>query len=196
VVAVLDQRHPHIGTVEPGGQAERRLPRHIRIALTLQQPNRAAERDRRAQHQPGAPVLDQRAGDRQVLAVLARRVDHAVGQQPRALRRQHCCPHHILGKIGRGGDPDQAHDPARTRQRQQQGDPAAHAGPHENERAGDAVHHRHRIRGPHTDGPVRERAATGAMAGIIQPEAGLARRPAKRGGLQRLRSPHVTAQPR
>ena len=87
-------------------------PRHVGVCLAVQQPHRTVEPDRRVEQQPRATVVDQRAGDRVGLAVLARPLEHAVTHQLEALLGGHRLPHQPLGEVGGGGDADQRRDPA------------------------------------------------------------------------------------
>ncbi len=66
-----------------------------------------ASGDGRAQHEVVAAVLDQRAGDRGRVSVVAGHEEHAVAVQGRAFGGRHGVPHQGLGEVGRGGDADQ-----------------------------------------------------------------------------------------
>ena len=118
----------------------------------------------------------------------------AVALQLRALAGHHGGPHQILGEVRRGGDADQGGDAVRPGQCHQKGDPAAHAAAGQQQRPrSQAINQQQGVVGPAADGAVREGAAAGAMAGVVQPQARQAVRGAECLGLERLRPLHVAA---
>ncbi len=170
-------------------------PGHVRIVLAVQQPHRTVERDRCMQQQPGASVLDQRAGDGIGLAVLAWPVQDTVAHEGGALLDGHRLPHQRLGEVGRGGDTDQRGDAIRTGERGEQRDPAAHRRADQDQRSlGQPVDHGERIVGPAADGAVLEPAAAGTVAGVVEAQHGLAAFGAERGERGRLVAGHVAAE--
>ena len=134
------------------------------------------------------PSSISRAGDR-IGIILVGRTAARSGPRPRAgarWARVHAGPDRVLGEVGRGRNPDQPGDPARHPLGEHQRDPAAHAGAHQQLRPGGQP--RDRVRASRAQSPMQpssEVARGRAVAGIVEPQVGLAARP--RPGLQELR---------
>ena len=83
-----------------------------------------------------APVLDHAFGHHIGLHVVRGQLDPARLFHLRLLVRVKARPPAVLGKIGGSGDGDKTRQAFRPRARQQQGLPAAHAGPYGHDRPG------------------------------------------------------------
>ena len=170
--------------------------RHVRIRRPVQQPHRERQRQRIAQHQPRAPVLDQVAGDDiGAVIVFGGQLHPPRRHQRRALAIIKARPHRIFGEIRGGGDAHEARDLLRHLPRDQQRDPSPHGRSHEDlrplrQRPKDVA----RILRPVADRTILERTGTVAMPGIVEAEEGAA--PRARPGLQRhgLCAAHVRAE--
>lgn len=174
VVGALDQREPQIGALGMLEEPQRDRGRHVGIGRSLQQPHREGQRQRVAQDQVGAAVLDQAAGDDVGLVGIVR----GTREPPRrhqlaALLLGEPGPHPVLGEVGRGGDADEPRHPLGPRAGHQERDPAAHRRADEHLRPrGPRVEDSERILGPVADRAIEEVAGTGAVAGIVEPQEG------------------------
>ena len=137
--------------VQPVGEAQRGLPRHVGVALAVQQADRAVERDRRVAAAGGrGPSSISAAVIAGRVAVVARHVQHAVAQQASRARRGAIASHiSVSVKSGAAAMPTRPATRSGRASADQQRDPAAHAGADQHQRAlGQPVDQGQRVLGP------------------------------------------------
>ncbi len=171
-------------------QALRHGPGNVAVGHAVDQPQGAGERQGAAQHELRAAFLDQPEADRiGFVAIFRGLVPDAVAQQRPAHGFGELVPHQVLGEVRGGGQADQAGDALRPGQGRQQHQPAAHARPHQDLRAGgQAVESQDRIGRPAADGAVDEPARGCAVPAIVEAQEGAAG-----GGTMRLQRPCLGA---
>ena len=197
VVAVLDEQRFNVLGTEPFGDLQARLPRHVLVVGSVDQPDRAIERDFTAQKKMVTSFVEKLLGNLVRLAVVT------VGDDGKALRLQlfllfgrKVTGDQVFGEIRRRGGADKPRHSLGPGQGRKQHDPSSHGRSDQNLRSfSQLVQGRHRVPGPLPDGAVFEGARGFAVAGIIEPEVSLAAFFAEFFQRQRLAAGHVGLEP-
>ena len=182
MVSALDESERHVRAAQAPEQLDGMGGGHVRIRLALQDADGARDVESFVQHQVLAAILDQAAGDGIGLAIGGRAQPHALLVQLAAHLVGELVPHQVRRHVGGRCQQHEAPD-ALGGQRvgalqvavDQQGEPAAHRGAHQDARPlAVGEDHVDGLLQPFRDRAVDEQSARCAVAGIVEAQAGAA----------------------
>ena len=197
MITILDEPHLNFVALQPRRDVERQAPRHRIITLAVQQTHRGGDANLAIEQQVGPRIIDEGTGIAIGFTIIGWAGEEALRLQLPPLGFAQLEPPN--GEIRRRHHAHQPGQPILQRPARQQGDPAAHRASDQQHlaRRPDMIDQRQHIIGPAADAAIKELAAAGPAARIIQPQKCLAlgaRPVAQRFGFRSGHVAHVTGQ--